>query len=90
MHRTFTKTLALAVLLGFVAFSQQAFAAAKASDIDPSRFTIGNVVYPPGHKPSKEEITDIEARSGKGKKSTAVTIAPKGKPKHAAKSNSDD
>ena len=84
-HRTLTKTLVLAAFLVSITFGQQALAAAKASDIDPSRFKIGNVVYPPGHKPSEEERAAIEARSGKGK-SKAVTISPTGKPKHPAKS----
>jgi len=89
---TAAKALALAALLIAVTFSQQALAAAKAPDIDPKRSKIDNMVYPPGHKPTKAEIAAIKARSETGKKSTAVTIAPKGKPKPPAKQkdNADD
>ena len=89
-HRTFTKTIALAALLFSLAFAQQSYAAAPASDVDPSRFKIGNVVYPPGKKPTAADLANIKARSLTGKKSTAVTIAPKGKPTPPAKHKSDD
>lgn len=90
-HRTGTaaKTLALAALLFSLTFAEQSYGAAPASEVDPTRWHSGAMVYPPGAMPPASDKAATKGKYPKGWKSTAVTIAPKGKPKPPAKAKSD-
>jgi hypothetical protein len=70
-------TLTAFALLITMSFVPQSFAAAKAPDIDPSRYRDGNMVYPPGKKPSEADIKRKKEEAAEAKKSKAITIQPK-------------
>jgi hypothetical protein len=80
-------TLAALALLFTMSFVPQSFAAAKAPDIDPSRYSVGNMVYPPGVKPPEADKAQTKGKSAKGKKSRAIAIQPKPKDTRTDKSN---
>jgi hypothetical protein len=61
--------------------AQQAQAAAKAPDVDPTRYSIGNIVYPPGVKPAAGTETLQNGEVVKDQPSSSVTIQPKSKTK---------
>ncbi len=66
--------------------AQHSFAAAKAPDVDPSRYSIGNIVYPLGAKPAPGTETLQNGKVVTDKTSTAITIQPKAKSKAKHKS----
>jgi len=68
----------LAALLT-ISFLHQAHAAAKAPDVDPSRYSIGNIVYPPGVKPTPGTETLQNGEVVKDQTSSSVTIQSKSK-----------
>ena len=81
MRRPMARALTLcafAVLL-LISFAQQSFAAAPAADVAPSRYRVGNVVYPPGVHPPGAVKGPMKQKSAKGKgvKSHAATTQPK-------------
>ena len=76
---------AVAVLLA-VTFAAQAHAAAQAPDVDPSRYSVGNIVYPPGVKPAAGTETLQNGEVVKTPPSTAITIESKAKRKAKHKS----
>jgi hypothetical protein len=64
-----------------VSFAGQSFAAAMAPDVDPTRYRIGNIFYPPGVKPAPGTETFQNGVIVKDKTPVphAVTIQPKAK-----------
>jgi hypothetical protein len=76
--RSFALTLAALLVLSC---AQQAHAAAKAPDIDPSRYSIGNILYPPGAKPAAGTETLQNGEVVKDQPSSSVTIQPKSRTK---------
>ena len=86
-----TRALALgsfAVMLA-LSLAQQSFASAKAPDVDPSRYSIGNIVYPPGVKPAPgtETFQNGKVVTNGSAPHAAITIQPKAK--HKAKPKTD-
>jgi hypothetical protein len=83
--RAYFSMTALATAISML-LVHQSFAAAKAPDVDPSRYSIGNIVFPPGAKPAAGTETFQNGEVVKDKPSTAITIQPKAK--HKAKHKS--
>ncbi len=91
-HRPMAKALTLAAfaLLLIMSFVSQSHAAALAPQVDPTRYRVGNMVYPPGVKPSEFNEDQKKGKSAKGKKSRAITIQPKPKHTETSKDKSDE
>jgi hypothetical protein len=87
-RRAKARPLALTVAAALLAMSpvRPAHAAAKAPDVDPSRYVLGNIVYPPGVKPAPGTETLQNGEVVKDQPSSSVTIQPKSKTRAKHKS----
>jgi hypothetical protein len=74
-------TLAAFTAVLTLSFVGQSFAAAMAPDVDPSRYRIGNIFYPPGVKPAPgtETFQNGQIVTNGTAPHAAVTIQPKPK-----------
>jgi len=80
-------TLAAFAFLFTLSSVPQSYAAALTPQVDPSRYIVGNMVYPPGVKPPEADKDQKKGKSAKGKKSRAITIQPK--PKNTSDAGKD-